>query len=507
MRGRLGWLPVAVATIAVSVVCGVINDASATLPPLRLDPDGDEQKITVNFVGIDRPSLTVTGRRLCADAGILYLPLADVAAIVNGGRFWRDETMQLRLTLAGRDILLTHGSRLVILDDREVVLQAPPFAFEGDLWAPVTLFERVLAPLTGEATKWDMATATLSVGGVRPNITAATIRSSGRSTTLSLDCSEALRWRLERPDPERVRLTIYGGILDGSRIGQLKSRGLIRSVTVRQDRDRAVIDVSVLPLTSGARTHAEDDGRTIVLALDESASGLPTPTVRGTKAMAEPEVFGQGAPKVEVVVIDPGHGGDDVGVIGPDGEREKDIVLALARELKNVLKEAGFTVVMTRDGDDDRTPDDRAEQANLVGGDLFLSLHAGAWFDTNRRGAAAWTMIPGGPISTEEFAPWGTIQQRHLTESVFLSETVLARLALDLKMTVTDPGLVNSTLLQGVDMPAVMLEVGMLTHAADLERLTDRGERQRLARCLGSAVVAYRSTLAERQVDDQGGRP
>jgi len=128
-----------------------------------------------------------------------------------------------------------------------------------------------------------------------------------------------LRWRLERPASDQVRLTIFGGVIDQARVSNIKARGLVSGLQIHQQDDRAVIDVEVLPLTSGARTYAEHEGKSIVLALTEAASGLPTPPVRGSVTMSEPSAFQDPSPNIELIVIDPGHGGDDKGGVGPEG--------------------------------------------------------------------------------------------------------------------------------------------------------------------------------------------
>jgi N-acetylmuramoyl-L-alanine amidase len=494
-------------TIVMILVCwgGLVE---ADLPPeLHFDPTAPKQNIEVTFADADRKGMTVTGRLLCGGSGVAYLAMADVASILNGGRFWREETMQLRLSLDGHDVVLTHDSRLILADGREVLLPTPAYALDGDIWAPVTLFERVLTPLSGEVSAWTPATSTLQVGGVRPNVLGSRLRSSGRNTTLTFECSESLRWRLERPASDKVRLTIFGGVLDQGRVSNIKARGLVEGLRVHQQDDRAVIDVSVLPLTSGARTYAEHDGLSIVLALTEAASGLPTPQVRGAVTMAEPDAFTEPAPVIDLIVLDPGHGGDDEGVVGPNGREEKDLMLKLARDLKDELKDAGFSVIMTRDGDDHRTSDDRAEKANLAGGDLFLSLHAGAWFDAERSGASAWTMSSGKADHNTEFSLWNAAQQGHLVESAALAESVLSRLSVDMGLQVIETGQVNTTVLQSIDMPAVMIEVGLLTHPGDRDLLVESKERRRLARSLAASVVAYRRSIDQRYPQEQGGRP
>jgi len=91
--------------------------------------------------------------------------------------------------------------------------------------------------------------------------------------------------------------------------------------------------------------------------------------------------------KGKVIVIDPGHGGSDTGAIGPDNTEEKNVTLAIARELRKLLSDDGVKVIMTRTSDRDVAFDGasdceelqaRADIANQANADLFISIHADA---------------------------------------------------------------------------------------------------------------------------------
>jgi N-acetylmuramoyl-L-alanine amidase len=82
---------------------------------------------------------------------------------------------------------------------------------------------------------------------------------------------------------------------------------------------------------------------------------------------------------VQTIVIDPGHGGMDPGAIGPMGTKEKDVVLDIARRLRDrLLASGGYNVILTRDGDSAMTLAQRVEMVNSLHADLFISLHVNA---------------------------------------------------------------------------------------------------------------------------------
>jgi len=103
------------------------------------------------------------------------------------------------------------------------------------------------------------------------------------------------------------------------------------------------------------------------------------------------------AKKTRIVVIDPGHGGEDPGAIGANGTREKDVVLAVARKLQKALDETGeFKAFLTRRGDYFVALYDRVRIAMEYGADLFISLHANANNSRSVRGSSVYCLSPQG---------------------------------------------------------------------------------------------------------------
>src|SRR5439155_23490699 len=104
--------------------------------------------------------------------------------------------------------------------------------------------------------------------------------------------------------------------------------------------------------------------------------------VREAEYLRTMEVSLEGA----VVAIDPGHGPDDPGDVGPSGLAEAEVTLKLARDLSSLLEALGAKPMLLRETDDDPTASDRARTANELGAALCLSLHLNGG-DTTGEGA------------------------------------------------------------------------------------------------------------------------
>lgn len=220
---------------------------------------------------------------------------------------------------------------------------------------------------------------------------------------------------------------------------------------------------------------------------------------------------------IRTVVLDPGHGGDDAGTRSADGLLEKDLTLALAQRVKALLEaRLGVRVVLTRDADTSVPADRRAALANNTKADLFVSLHANGSPLPGLRGAQVLSLdardyatlegavrrpdtpavpvpIAGGGTRVIDTVPWQLAQLPHVTASATFAGVMATRLA--------GAGAVMQTravdaaplrVLVGANMPAILIELGVLTNRDDGQALTDAAYLQRLADAIATAIADVR---------------
>ena len=120
---------------------------------------------------------------------------------------------------------------------------------------------------------------------------------------------------------------------------------------------------------------------------------------------AAPSIAPQRTDRLIIVALDPGHGGEDPGAIGPGGTREKDVVLQIAQRLQarinaTVINGNPMRAFLTRDADFFVPLQARVQKARRVQADLFISIHADAFFTPQARGASVFALSQGGASST-----------------------------------------------------------------------------------------------------------
>ena len=192
---------------------------------------------------------------------------------------------------------------------------------------------------------------------------------------------------------------------------------------------------------------------------------------------------------IKTVVIDPGHGGYDHGARGPAGSLEKSVIFQLAQILAAALA-PDCQVVWTRTGDYQVALTRRASVANHHKADLFISLHAGgspmpggnAWSvfyfsDPNRNAALVPEPKFQENVLTERglgvAVPWGLTDARLQQESRILAECVKSQLAGSPDIGEIMVSAAALRVLEGLEMPAIVVETGTLANSGTEKQLTD----------------------------------
>ncbi len=166
-------------------------------------------------------------------------------------------------------------------------------------------------------------------------------------------------------------IPVGDGLLDGIRLGQ-------NNLTTT----RVVIDLK--RYDHHRLFFLSEPNRVVVDVYGARARASVSPGRRTRRAPSAEGQLPPGLRPVRTVVLDPGHGGRDPGALGAFGLQEKNVTLRLARALRPRLVTRGFRVVLTRDGDETLSLEERTAFAEGVGGDVFISLHTNA---SKRRGA------------------------------------------------------------------------------------------------------------------------
>lgn len=273
---------------------------------------------------------------------------------------------------------------------------------------------------------------------------------------------------------------------------------------------RVVFDMreSVDPRSFALRANEQAGDRLVLDLYDREPAGAETPPpVRKT-------LDSEGRREI-IVAVDAGHGGEDPGALGPGRLREKDVVLAIARDLAALLeKDSGFKPTLIRSGDYYVSLKGRRDLARQRQADLFVSIHADAFTKPQANGASVYALSTRGATSTTA----GYLAQREnaadLVGGVRLSDKddVLAGVLADLSMTSTlDTSLklgggvlshmdriarlhkrnveqAGFAVLKSPDIPSILVETGFISNPTEARRLNTRDYQQKMARAIHAGI-------------------
>ena len=216
--------------------------------------------------------------------------------------------------------------------------------------------------------------------------------------------------------------------------------------------------------------------------------------------------------RAQVVLLDPGHGGKDVGAVSPGGLLEKDITLDIARRLRVALVNAGYRVHLTRDNDRFVDLSDRAAMIARFKADLFVSIHVNSSAG-NARGVETYALpaagfrsvhAGGGPATGSTAAANG---HRHAAANAILAHAIQRNVRQ--QTTLPDRGVrfANYVVLRNATAPAALVECGFVTNAADEAMLRTAAHRDRIAAAIALGIQNYARTVASAQPRPAGAAP
>jgi len=220
-----------------------------------------------------------------------------------------------------------------------------------------------------------------------------------------------------------------------------------------------------------------------------------------------------------VIALDPGHGGEDPGAVGPSGLKEKDVVLAIGLQLRERLNaNPNIRVMMTRDADFFVPLRERVRKARRVNADLFVSIHADAFFTPQAKGASVFVLSTNGASSSA--ARWMADRENAAdlvggVNNLAVKDATVLRTLLDMSTTaqIKDSLKLGSevlgqigrvgnlhkrqveqagfAVLKAPDMPSILVETAFISNPDEESRLRDPDYQARLVRALATGIARY----------------
>jgi N-acetylmuramoyl-L-alanine amidase len=373
-----------------------------------------------------------------------------------------------------------------------------------------------------------------------PNVIDARVTATEDRARLVVDLAERTAFSFVSLDePQRLAIDVRAGTFSVPQPeGAPDQGGLVTAYVIEQaaaDRVRTTLTLSGPAQVQQAYVLDAFDGQPARLVVDiiPATAGEFAANVERDRVASEAVVPAVSTPaggselpiaSRPLVVIDPGHGGIDSGAETPDGVKEKDIVLAFALRLQELLVASGrFDVALTREDDSYLRLEERVDLARSNKADLFVSLHADSFQQPEIRGASVYTrdenatdvldkvladnenasdVIAGFAMPTT-MAPevvdilLDLMRREMRVQSFMAAESIVHQLEPSVALRRFPVRQADFFVLQAPDVPSVLVELGFLSNASDIANLMQSEWRDRTAEAIARGISTYFDSLED----------
>jgi N-acetylmuramoyl-L-alanine amidase len=252
-----------------------------------------------------------------------------------------------------------------------------------------------------------------------------------------------------------------------------------------------------------------------------STQTIPQPTINTNKSTSHPRP--EMSARMLIIAIDAGHGGEDSGAKGYNDTYEKNVTLAIARKLKELMDEtAGMHGVLIRDGDYFISLNGRVQKARQVQADLLISIHADAFIKPHARGSSVFALsklgatsasarwlakkeneadlIGGVNIAKAKNVPYlaptllDMSQDRAIYDSMKLAKHVLGEVGNINTLHGNSVQQAGFAVLKSPDIPSILIETAFISNPSEELRLNDKDYQEKMARAILSGIKGYFAT-------------
>lgn len=321
---------------------------------------------------------------------INYISFSELVETLGGLLDWEVVGHQISYVEDTNRFDFVIGSPYFKLNDSIYNLTFPSVYREGQLFLPAETFVPFLDRVLPQKITWSKDSETLWIDSEYFNVTDLAISPKANGLLIEIFLTSALAYEVFVTEGNWLNVSIRDAKLNSRKILSRRDRLYMYNLKTHQAAASGQISIRLRRKIEKWHHKLQYDPPRIQISIADVSFELDT-------LEAPPKVGPDD--KIDVIVIDPGHGGSDYGAIGRGGTREKDVVLDIAKELaKLIRKDKQFKVVMTRDRDKTVTLQQRAGIANKAGADLFISIHANA---SVRRHVGGWNVFFLAPAKND----------------------------------------------------------------------------------------------------------
>lgn len=430
-----------------------------------------------------------------------YVSVNDLALVLNAEIYWHRMLRKVALESGDRQVVFTWFSPYMLYGSEVYNLTYDTMLKEGTLYVPLIGFQRIWnyihSPPSHEEPR--------DLSGGEFNIVDVSIEEKVNGILIEIFLTQPLEYEIFRDQNGNLNVNFYQGKLDTTFFRTKKAPGLLRWIKAYQFENSAQLSFRWTKPFVGFSHVLKKAPHRIQISLARASFSHRAGDSASSRIFTDDERLPDNL--IDVIVVDPGHGGPDSGAVGKSGLLEKEVTLDVARRLKRLLrKKEGLEVILTRETDKLVPLEERTQIANRSRADLFISIHTNSFKKRSVRGsetfflatakndqARAAAALENSSIRFEladdashnvadlEFILMDLMQSEYLKESSDLATMIQKRLKKKLPIPGRGVSQAGFVVLNKAYMPAVLVEAAFISNRKD-EKLLKKGSfRQKIA--------------------------
>lgn len=467
--------------------------------------------------------------------GMSYLSLVKLAGIFKLETSYNPVLQSMTVKRNGRQITFFNGLAHARTDGELHNIGKAPFMTNGALNVPAETSIPLLASLLPGELTWNSESHRIEAAGVLGILEAITFEERQSGTLIRIGLAEHLTYRdeiVERKGERILNIEFREGTYDPKYFVVAPPRGLVESVKVFPGQENVIVSFTLSEETEKYDITNTDDSSDLLVSLRRSRTDR-TETATDSAPVDIPSIIDLDSSnlwRIDTVIIDAGHGGKDPGAIGKRGTQEKDVVLAISKEIKKIADSKGeIKAVLTRDTDEFVPLYARYRKAIQANGKLFVSIHANAARSRTATGIEAFFLSeaktedarrlaekenavihfednPGiyAAVHTNENMPQ-ELRGMHgdMAANVYLKESqAMCAMLLDSALSRSrqeNRGVKQAPflVLKGTQaaMPSVLLETGFISNPDEEKLLARASYQKRIAEAVYEAIISFKRNV------------
>lgn len=423
---------------------------------------------------------------------------------------WNGKEQKLEATLFSHHLVFQPNNVFCSVDAHLYNLVHEPVFRDGDLYLPVNQTVYLLSDVLERVLIYDARRGTISAIGKEFNVVGATLQEKVNGDLLEIMLTRKLDYEVFVSEGNWINITIPDGLVDAGRFDLDRRSDKVIAVRAFQFAGSAQISIQMRINVGSFHTNYAPDPHRIQISLESTNF-----VVQSTDSAQAPRH--DNINPIDVIVIDPGHGGEHDGAIGRNGLREKEVTLDIALRTEELLAaNQRFKVVMTRRDDVTVGLEERAKIANDAHGDLYVSIHANSSDIKGAGGSETYFLaaaksdearitemlensdfeveIPQSPRKGKDeldFILMDVFQTEYLSQSQQLAESIQEFLRTSLSIKSRGVNQAGFRVLNKVKMPSVLVEVAFISNKIEERLLGQESFRQTAAESIYEGVMKF----------------